>query len=132
VFELVNPQGGYYPAVGGNNTFELVIRPSGETPSSTAFDRYFRGMVLYPNPFSTRLFIQGMEERDCVSIEVVDVTINVLLRPACHGAEGIDVSNLPAGIYIVRIIGREYTFVSTFIRSDKRTAHYHKRCDSPA
>ena len=118
VFELANPQGGYYPAVGGNSTFELVIRPSGETPSSIAFDSNSRGMVLYPNPVSARLFIHGLEELDCVGIEVVDVTGNVLLRPACHGTEGIDVSNLPADIYIVRFIGREYTFVSTFIRSD--------------
>ncbi|KAA0991680.1 T9SS type A sorting domain-containing protein [Dyadobacter aurulentus] len=58
--------------------------------------------VLYPNPVKNRLFIQGIL---CKSVQVLNTRGQILIAKASVNEEGIDISHLPDGTYIVKITG---------------------------
>jgi len=54
---------------------------------------------VYPNPASDRLFVQPVTEKG--TLEVIDL-LGKRLRNETPSAEGMDVSKLRSGLYMVR------------------------------
>jgi len=68
--------------------------------------------VLYPNPTSDNITIQS--NSSVQSVDIMNIAgVNVLKRNSCTS---INVSQLPVGMYIVKIITNKETIIKTFIK----------------
>lgn len=74
---------------------------------------------VYPNPASNRLFISNVAGVDRVQIYSVvgNLVKTIDSFPNSRGQAGIDVSELPTGMYIVRITGKQTELTSRVIIS---------------
>ncbi|SEJ74321.1 Por secretion system C-terminal sorting domain-containing protein [Dyadobacter sp. SG02] len=61
------------------------------------------GVILYPNPVSTSLFIKNLPAEKVSRIVVLNLDGRMVIDQRGMPARGIDVSRLPAGAYIVDI-----------------------------
>jgi hypothetical protein len=61
---------------------------------------------IYPNPAYDRLYIEA--EGD-VTINMINIAGETVLRTSVIDKNSIDISTLPAGVYFVRIEGADYT-----------------------
>jgi hypothetical protein len=69
-------------------------------------------LVIYPNPTSDYLTIKI--DRSIVSVEIMNIAgVSVLKR---NGSTSINVSQLPVGMYIAKIITNKDTIIKTFIK----------------
>lgn len=104
------PEGKVFSALPWSVNF-IVLQP--KTSSSTSNDMeltpYFR---LYPNPTQATLRIQTNQQID--SVEVLDISGRSLLKQQQH-SNGIDISEIPAGNYIVRIHAHGRQFIRKLI-----------------
>ena len=74
-----------------------------ESPEAPAF-------ALYPNPAGEEVFIRTSDNQS-FRIEIVNLYGQlVYTQPFCTSGEGIDISGLDAGIYIIRIDNRKASF----------------------
>lgn len=104
LFEIAAVEGGSYPAIGPRRTFELVIRPSGDTPPTSLIDHDLEELQLFPNPASAMVTIGGFADlAGPVKVEVMDVIGKVVLRHDEMVSDQLDVRNLKNGLYFVRI-----------------------------
>jgi hypothetical protein len=78
----------YYEAY--EEALSVVKEHAGSSPS-----------MLYPNPANDRVFVR---DNDIHSISILDMTGKVVLH-APYSTKGVDVSELPAGNYIVKLTG---------------------------
>lgn len=81
-----------------------LVSPGTTTP--TGDDVYFN---VYPNPTSEYLYIGISKD---VTAEVVDMNGRVLMSGisvAANNKQRLDVSQLPSGVYTVRVFGDDYT-----------------------
>jgi rhodanese-related sulfurtransferase len=61
-------------------------------------------LSVYPNPVTTKFFIEGLTEQEVEDISIMSLTGKLVLKKNnIYGPDGIDISQLPNGIYIVRI-----------------------------
>jgi rhodanese-related sulfurtransferase len=61
-------------------------------------------LTLYPNPATTKFFIEGLTDQEVEDISIISLTGKlVLAKNNVYEQEGIDISQLQSGIYIVRI-----------------------------
>jgi len=60
---------------------------------------------IYPNPVSTKLYIDGMNSFDSPDVEIFNMT-GVLVKRLKLTANEIDVSALPSGYYFLKIKNR--------------------------
>lgn len=59
--------------------------------------------VTYPNPTSEAVFLQNVDASQIQSVDLINTTGRTLLNnKAYDSAKGIDVKNLPNGLYLVR------------------------------
>lgn len=74
-------------------------------------------VVLYPNPATRELFV-GCGESAAARIAILDMEGRVLW---CQSASGnpiaVDVSNLPAGVYLLKYIDEKRTIYKKFVKS---------------
>ncbi len=61
---------------------------------------------VYPNPVNDKLFVKGSST---TGIEVTDMTGRVLLQQPLYPGKSVDVSSLPAGMYILHAGEGNYT-----------------------
>jgi hypothetical protein len=73
--------------------------------------------IIYPNPVRERLFIKGMDLIGIKNIKILAVSGNVLLITDNYIQEGINVSSLADGIYIVAISTEKGILYRKFIKS---------------
>ncbi len=72
---------------------------------------------IYPNPANTTLFIndvKGVEHAEVISV-VGNVVKSVSNFGSSRGETGIDISNLPAGMYFIRLTGKGLDTTKRFI-----------------
>ena len=63
-------------------------------------------LSLYPNPAKKSLFLTTGERYDNLPYEITDVTGRIVLQGRYNAAEGIRVSGLAKGIYLLRMEGK--------------------------
>ena len=67
---------------------------------------------VYPNPASNVLYIKGIKANDC-TVNVMDMMGKTVIRQSVKENEGIDVSGISNGIYLLRIISSSNTLLYT-------------------
>ena len=83
--------------------------------SPTGIDHIHSKYILYPNPTEKLLFISHNGHL-LEKLVVTDIMGRVMLMENNFTAEYIDVSSLSAGIYFLRIIEKDQTFVYRFMK----------------
>lgn len=79
---------------------------------------------LFPNPAINTIHIKGIPEiSDVESLEVLNVYGKILLKADVRNSEDpeihIDLRDLPAGIYFLKVNARDYTFTKEFIKKNQ-------------
>lgn len=64
---------------------------------------------IYPNPTADRIYISGLEGRQS-AITIMDFAGKLILESSFFNAEGVDVSNLDAGMYMLLVDDRSANF----------------------
>ena len=67
---------------------------------------------VYPNPASNVLYIKGIKANDC-TVNVMDMMGKTVISQSVKENEGIDVSGISNGIYLLRIISSSNTLLYT-------------------
>ena len=70
-----------------------------------------QSLSLYPNPAKQSLFLTNGERYDNTSYEITDVTGRMVLQGSYNASEGIRVSGLAKGLYLLRMEGQYGRFV---------------------
>ena|GEM_PF-524701 len=71
---------------------------------------------VYPNPVRDELTINS-GQLTINNVEITDLTGRIVLLPSCGGAGGgFDVSNLPQGVYIIKIYTNDSVIVRRFVK----------------
>ena len=91
----------------GSNYYRLKMVDADNTFAFSSI-RYLKfdgaaGTVLYPNPVSNRLLFKNIDVEKVARVLVYDQNGHALIDLGNITAEGIDVSALPMGAYIVKI-----------------------------
>lgn len=85
-----------YPFKFGQKAFD-----DEEYESEVILEEYESEVILYPNPVEDKLSLSGYDACECIDIYGID---GRLLKSHSYGFDNIDVSTLPAGIYIAKIL----------------------------
>jgi hypothetical protein len=66
------------------------------------------GYKVYPNPASTQLTVEIEGQGSYESVELFDAMGRVVVRETLNNSEKntIDLSNVPSGMYVVRLLGK--------------------------
>lgn len=89
-----------------NAEFLENYNPTGLSEVST------KSLSLYPNPVSQTLYIPS----DLIQIEVVNLAGKTVLTREFNAENNIDVSQIPAGIYIIKAIKDNQVLTSKFLK----------------
>lgn len=116
IFELLNATGGYYPTLGQNRSFELIIRPSGDTPSGVADVEGIGQLRLYPNPATTIISLETTAALGNLDFEIIDLYGKIVLTGNLMGLSEIEITSLKEGIYFLRLISDQGTITRKFVR----------------
>ncbi len=69
---------------------------------------------LYPNPASEEIFIFHSEDQE-LAVEIFDMAGRKLLKTiAAQGHYRLDISAIPAGVYIIKLDGKDYSKIRKF------------------
>lgn len=71
------------------------------------------GKAIYPNPAANTLFISGNEDAQITLVDVSGRTL--LVTSAAAGLTELDITAVPAGLYVVRITGPSGTTTSRLL-----------------
>jgi hypothetical protein len=101
--------GGSWSSINGDSSFSYLAKWAGGTfgdtcslPLSVANTYAPQGIEsIYPNPTKNRVFTKVADVKVVV---IIDATGRTVMNSA-YSVNGIDVSELPEGIYVVRLIG---------------------------
>lgn len=86
---------------GGNLEISIVFKNG---VISEIEEQQITELNVYPNPATTKFFIDGFGIQEFKEISIISLTGKlVLTKNNVHGLDGIDISALQNGIYIVRI-----------------------------
>jgi len=115
LFEITDVAGGYYPTIGPNKFFELIIRPSGAEPVS-AEQRKINAIQIWPNPANNIIKISNIENNATHSARIYDLTGKTVLLPDLNNASEIDISTLQQGVYFIKIMSDAGTITRKFVK----------------
>lgn len=66
--------------------------------------------TVYPNPFSTRIHLSTIEKN--INVEMINM-VGQTVYSGTYSEDGLDMSELPAGIYIIRGTVNQKTIINT-------------------
>ncbi len=92
-----------------SHTWELFPRHPMECSPTSQYDFSLIKPKLYPNPTSDILYIGDIDIGSSISISHIHTGQNIL--NSIYTNEGIDVSNLEAGIYLLKVNGHYNKFI---------------------
>jgi hypothetical protein len=72
-------------------------------------------IIAFPNPVSDGIFIKAIDSNQIASVEIRNITGQVVYETAKIDGEGISVAKFVPGIYTIRIRNAGGTLVSTTI-----------------
>jgi hypothetical protein len=116
LFELADISGGYFPAFGTNNRFELVVRPSGATPPTSIQEYRLKNLMVYPNPATSLVRVSNLNQFQLVSVELMDITGKLLMTENNFTSGQIDISHLETGLYFLRFSDENETVTKRLIK----------------
>ncbi len=102
-FRLTDIEGGYYPTLGPNRTFELVIRPSGATPPTGIADNSLQEIQIYPNPATSQIRFENMPAGLPVQVDMYDMTGRLVYGDLHVRDAMLELSGLKRGVYFIRL-----------------------------
>ena len=113
-FNLVNPSNGAHLGI----TAYTITIIDNDTPSGIKEAGADAGMEMYPNPVSSKLFIQT--ETELVNVLIIDVLGNVVMQlgKLPTGKNSTDVSSLSAGMYFVSAQGTQRNCSKRFVKQN--------------
>ena len=82
------------------NRFWLEIPVPPQTSRSTAADQ---SLMLWPHPASDRVFIENLVNPHNYRIAIRDISGKLLKQESYRSQDGIDVSLLPSGMYLLEL-----------------------------
>lgn len=84
----------------------------------SSIDNYLpAGMTIYPNPATSKLFIQWNEQpNDFSQIEIFDVLGNKIITKKLESNLEIDLNSVKSGMYFIQISHNNKLFTSRFIK----------------
>ncbi|APY12251.1 hypothetical protein BWZ22_13900 [Seonamhaeicola sp. S2-3] len=102
---------------GNNRTFNTTIDLGAYEYNSTLgiddVSLNTNSVKLYPNPVSDRLFIKSTEQIESVTIYNIN---GQLIKQAIEATNGVDISQLPNGLYMVQIQTNANTITQKFLK----------------
>jgi hypothetical protein len=111
-FEVVNDA--------GNNIYldNFKVLGNCQVPLSLNNIPGFKGFRLYPNPANTVLMVE-LEEASSGNITIIDLTGRIIKTETINNNRllQLEVSNLPKGIFFLRLQTKKGTIVKSFIHS---------------
>lgn len=96
-----------------NTTIDLGAYEYNSTLGIDAVSLNTNSVKLYPNPVSDRLFIKSTEQIEGISIYNIN---GQLIKQAIETTNGIDVSVLPSGLYMIQIKTSNNTINQKFLK----------------
>lgn len=94
---------------------EVIITGQGSNCSTDILEGEGRALRIYPNPADDLLYLEGLPE-GVEQLEVTDITGRRYLVEACtETSTNIDLSELNAGVYYLKIYGQNGTLSRSFI-----------------
>lgn len=118
--ELSSPGNWFGGCIGGSPGTQYVPCTTGIAEKGSVPD----AVKLYPNPATDRIMftLPGSEPGETVTWEVLDLTgmcrISGAYRNSAARATEISLSELPAGMYFLRIIRQDKIYNTTFIKAE--------------
>ena len=96
------------------NYLAKVIAPYNvSSTTSIEGDNKSFAISIYPNPVADQLYIQSAESD--MSVSIFDLNGRIVLQTN-YSAEGINVSSLPNGTYLLKALNKDQIFHSKFIK----------------
>ena len=87
-----------------NNQRYLVDSISFNVSSATGLSEYENPSInIYPNPSNDLLNLEGLNKTDFETIEIINLQGQLIRQEEVKSS--IDVSNLPSGVYFLRLVG---------------------------
>ncbi len=108
---------GIYAQEGGWNInwFSLSYSGTKSTKSESVSSLNETELKIYPNPVNDMIFISGLDNK--CSIQIINLQGKIVQSAHLeNGAEGIDVSQLNTGVFILKVMTEETTKTLRFIR----------------
>lgn len=95
--------------VDGGHTALCEVTVVGEGEEDTSVDAAAHLLTLFPNPAQSQIAVGGLES--AASVVILNSQGSVVHSAVVQVGEWIDISSLPAGVYILRVEGVSLRFV---------------------
>ena len=101
---------------GSDNNYDLVLHNgilnviTATAISEAAAD----GISIYPNPAGDYIYIKNLPEETAIGIFNIQGTL--LKNSIANRSEEVDVSDLPSGVYIIKLSGKEVETIAHFVK----------------
>ena len=73
-------------------------------------------ITIYPNPAKDKITIENIDVSSLYTIEILNISGQVVINQTIQNNKSIDVSNLTSGVYVVKISNDSGVFVSKLIK----------------
>ncbi|MDR0367748.1 MAG: T9SS type A sorting domain-containing protein, partial [Bacteroidales bacterium] len=86
------------------------------TASTTEAKTLADKIIIYPNPASDGFYVDGLESTATVSI--VNIVGQQIITKQIENNEYVNISTLPAGMYLVKILHKGLSFEKKIIKDN--------------
>ncbi len=94
----------YFDTLNTELQYTPIIRVNMHTGLMETIDKNARKYVVYPNPANSILHVRSINGQTDVRISVMDITGKLWMNDQALNMGSVDISELPAGLYIVQLV----------------------------
>lgn len=76
----------------------------------------FHQIKIFPNPVGNRLSIEGLPSSNEIILEIQDLSGQVVLRQENFASNSVDLMELKAGMYLIKVISKNWSFHQKIIK----------------
>jgi hypothetical protein len=101
---------------GSDNNYDLILHNGTltVTPATAISTIAADGISIYPNPAGDYIYIKNLPEETAIGI--FNIQGKLLKNSIANGSEEVDVSDLPSGVYIIKLSGKEVETIAHFVK----------------
>jgi hypothetical protein len=103
---------------GSDNNYDLILHNGTltVTPATAISTVVADGISIYPNPAGDYIYIKNLPEETAIGI--FNIQGKLLKNIIANGSEEVDVSDLPSGVYIIKLqlSGKEVETIAHFVK----------------
>jgi len=92
--------------------YNISVNPSSIKSINDTLDEN----IMYPNPAKNKISIESLDENNSNTVEIFDISGQVVFNQTIQKDNSIDISNLASGIYIVKVSNGSVVVVSKLIK----------------